>query len=90
MFMPSSPVLLSSSTAYNILPNIYYTCFSTLWHCHPYILFNENLSRFTGFSLYKNSHMSYYVSIKAYSSTFQEFCAGQYVRLYGRLSTIPT
>ena len=72
--LPSSPECIA---AY-----IYCTCFSTFWHCHPYILqhFNGNvlLSCFTGFSLYKNSRMPYYMSIKAYNSTVKEFCAVQF------------
>ena len=76
--MPSSPVLLY----------IYYTCFSTFWHCHPYILqhFNENAC----FTVFFVSRMPYYVSIKAHNSTVQEFCGGQYVRLHGHVGTIPT
>ena len=58
--------------------------FLYFWHCHPYILqhFNGNvlLSCFTGFLLYRNSCMAYYVSIKAYNSTVQECCAVQYVK----------
>ena len=37
---------------------------------------------FTDFLLYRNSRMPYYVSIKPYNSTVQEFCAVQ-LRLYG-------
>ena len=35
--MPSSPVLL----------HVYCTCFSSLWHCHPYILQHFNGNVFT-------------------------------------------
>ena len=35
--LPSSPVLL----------HIYCTCFSTFWHCHPYILQHFNGNAFT-------------------------------------------
>ena len=35
--LPSSPVLL----------HIYCTCFSTFWHCHPYILQHFNGNVFT-------------------------------------------
>ena len=37
--LPSSPVLL----------HIYCTCFSTFWHCHPYILQHFNGNIFTPF-----------------------------------------
>ena len=45
---------------------------------------------FTVFLLYRNSRMPYYVSIKPYNSTVQEFCAVQ-LRLYGRVGpqTLP-
>ena len=78
--MPSSPSCLAA----NILPSsfvllhiiIWCTCFFTFWNCHSYILqhFNGNilLSGFTGFSLYRNIHMAYYVSIKAYNCTIQD------------------
>ena len=39
--LPSSP----------ILPHIYCTCFSTFWHCHPYILQHFNGNAFTPFIL---------------------------------------
>ena len=39
---------------------------------------------FTVFLLYRNSRVPYYVSIKPYNSTVQEFCAVQ-LRLYGRV-----
>ena len=39
--LPSSPVLL----------HIYCTCFSTFWHCHPYILQHFNGNAFTPFRL---------------------------------------
>ena len=44
--LPSSPVLL----------HIYCTCFSTFWHCYPYILQHFNGNVFTHFS-YKESHI---------------------------------
>ena len=57
--LPSSPVLL----------HIYCTCFSTFWHCHPYILMEMFLlSCITGF-LYRNSRMTYLLCVyKAYNS----------------------
>ena len=44
---------------------------------------------FTVFWLYRNSRMPYYVSIKPYNSTVQEFCAVQ-LRLYGRVGPTHT
>ena len=40
------------------------------------------LSCFTDFSFYRNSLMPYYVSMKAYNSTIQDFRAVQYVRAF--------
>ena len=52
--------------------------------------FNTLMEMFySAFSLHRNSRMPCYVSIKAYKSTVQEFCAVQ-LRLYGRVGTIPT
>ena len=83
--LPSSPVLLHI---------LYCTCFSTFWHCHPHILqhFNGNVFTllFHWFFLYRNYLMPYYVSIKANSSTVQEFCALLTLGLYGRVGAIPT
>ena len=50
--LPSSPVLLhnillSSPVLLHIA--IYCTCFSTFWHCHPYILQHFNGNVFTLF-----------------------------------------
>ena len=67
----SSPVLLH---IYCPHPLSCCTCFST------FLMEMFLLSCFTGFSLYRNSRMPYYVSIKAYNSTIQEFCAVQYVK----------
>ena len=48
------------------------------------------LSCFTGFSLYRNSRMPYYVSIKAYTAPFKSSALFNMLRLYGRVHAIPT
>ena len=58
--MPSSPVLLYISCyvyyfccmpSIPVLLHIYCSCFSTFWHCHPYIP-QHFYTSFTDFSLY--------------------------------------
>ena len=39
--MPSPPVLVHIIYS-ALIPYLYCTCFSTFWHCHPYILQNFN------------------------------------------------
>ena len=77
--VPSFPVFL----------HIYTTLVSLLFGTVIPISFNILMKMFlipcfTVFLLYRNSRMPYYVSIKPYNSTVQEFCAVQ-LRLYGRV-----
>ena len=80
--MPSSPVLLHIYCPHPLSCCIYTALVSLLFGTVVPTSFNILmemflLSCFTGFSLYRNSCMPCYVSIKAYKSTVQEFCTAQ-------------
>ena len=79
--LPSSSVLLHINIVSHSLYcciYIHYACFSTFGTVIP-TSFNILMEMFllpcfTVFLLYRNSRMPYYVSIKPYNSTVQEFC----------------
>ena len=89
--LPSSSVLLHINIvpSFPVLLHIYTTLVSLLFGTVIPTSFNILMEMlllpcFTVFLLYRNSRMPYYVSIKPYNSTVQEFCAVQ-LRLYGRV-----
>ena len=89
--LPSSSVLLHINIvpSFPVLLHIYTTLVSLLFGTVIPTSFNILVEMFllpcfTGFLLYRKSHMPYYVSIKPYNSTIQVFCAVQ-LRLYGRV-----
>ena len=89
--MPSSSVLLHINIvpSFPVLLHIYTTLVSLLFCTVIPTSFNILMEMFllpcfTVFLFYRNSRMPYYVSIRPYNSTVQEFCAVQ-LRLYGRV-----
>ena len=87
--LPSSSVLLHINIVSHSLCCCIYILVSLLFGTIIPTSFNILMEMFllpcfTVFWLYRNSRMPYYVSIKPYNSTVQEFCAVQ-LRLYGRV-----
>ena len=72
--VPSFPVLLHIYTA--LVSLLFGTVIPTSFKILMEMFL---LTYFTVFLWYRNSRMPYYVSIKAYNSTVQEFCAVQLI-----------